>query len=199
MALRNWFHAHRPSPPADKCMGTLRNFPGRHDRKLEFHSDAEPLVAPEVKAMSRNIACPAQDWLQLLEVGLAPDFDLKGQFVPTSCPTFFQFTWPNGLRTHTSASSRVCSGCSKRSLPKPTAIARSLLELLEKFLRVLWLDSSLHRTTCASRKHLEHSKQRLVSDFAIHPAGAAKQTGGALWPRVPWSWGEAQTAHHVPN
>ncbi len=59
-------------------MGGVRNFPGRHDRKLEFHSDAEPLVASEVKAMSRNIACPAQDRLELLEVGLEPDFDLKG-------------------------------------------------------------------------------------------------------------------------
>src|SRR5713101_130238 len=75
-------------------MGSLRNFPGRHDRKLEFHSHAEPLVAPEVKAMSRNIACPARD---RLERRLEPDFDLKGQFVPTSCPTFFQFTWPNGF------------------------------------------------------------------------------------------------------
>jgi hypothetical protein len=28
MALRTFFHAHRPSPPADKCMGTLRNFLG---------------------------------------------------------------------------------------------------------------------------------------------------------------------------
>src|SRR5260370_5665539 len=66
MALRNFFHAHRPSPPVDKCMRALRNSPGRHDRKPKSHSDAEPLVAPEVKAMSRNIACPAQDRLVLL-------------------------------------------------------------------------------------------------------------------------------------
>ncbi len=59
-------------------MSTLRNFLGRHDRKPKFHSQAEPLVAPEVKAMRRNIACPAQDRLELLEVGLEPDFDLKG-------------------------------------------------------------------------------------------------------------------------
>jgi hypothetical protein len=35
-------------------------------------------------------------------------------------------------RAHTGTSC-VCSGCSKRSLPKPTSIARSLCELLEKF------------------------------------------------------------------
>jgi hypothetical protein len=50
------------------------------------------LADPKVKAMSRNIACSAQDRL-----GLEPDFDLKGQFVATNCPTFFQFTWPNGF------------------------------------------------------------------------------------------------------
>ncbi len=77
IALRNFLHTHHPSPPADKCTRSLRNFPGRHDRKPKFHSDVEPLVAPEVKAMSRNIACPAQDRLELLEVGLEPDFDLK--------------------------------------------------------------------------------------------------------------------------
>src|SRR5260370_27759970 len=65
MALRNFFHAHRPSSPADKGMGTLRNFPGRHNRKPKFQSNAEPSVAPEVKAISRNIACPAQDRLEL--------------------------------------------------------------------------------------------------------------------------------------
>jgi len=36
------------------------------------------LVAPEVKATSRNIACSAQDRLELPEARLEPDFDLKG-------------------------------------------------------------------------------------------------------------------------
>lgn len=75
----------------------MRRLPWRHDRKLDFHSFAEPLVNPEVKTASRNIACPSQNRLELLEVGLEPDFYLKGQFVATSCPTFFQFTWPNAL------------------------------------------------------------------------------------------------------
>ncbi len=76
-AFRNFFDTHHPSPPAYKCMGTL--FPGRHNRKSDFHSYTQPLADSEVKAMSRNIACPSQDWLELPEVGLVePDFDLKG-------------------------------------------------------------------------------------------------------------------------
>ncbi len=77
-AFRNFFHADHPSPRADKCMGGLRNYPGRHNRKSKSHSYAEPLADPEVKALRRNIECPAQDRLELLEVGLEPDFDLKG-------------------------------------------------------------------------------------------------------------------------
>jgi hypothetical protein len=73
--LRNFFDAHHPSPPADKCMGAF--FQGRHNRKSDLHSYAEHQADPEVKAMSRNIACPTQDRLELLEVGLEPDFDLK--------------------------------------------------------------------------------------------------------------------------
>jgi hypothetical protein len=55
------------------------------------------LVDPEIEAMSRKIARPTPDRLELLEVGLEPDFDLKGYIVPASCPTFFQFTRPNGF------------------------------------------------------------------------------------------------------
>jgi len=77
IALRNFFHAHHPSAPADKGICTLRN-PRGQDRKPKFRSDAEPMVAPEVKATSRNIARSAQDRLKLREGGLAPDFDLKG-------------------------------------------------------------------------------------------------------------------------
>ena len=76
--LRNLFHAHHPSPPADKCMGGLRNFPGRHNGKSKFHFYTEPSADREVKTLSRNIACPAQDRLELLEVVLEPDFDLQG-------------------------------------------------------------------------------------------------------------------------
>lgn len=48
--------------------------------------------------MSRNIARPSKDWLELPEVGLGePYFDLKVQVVATSCPTFFQFTWLNAF------------------------------------------------------------------------------------------------------
>jgi hypothetical protein len=76
-ALRNFFDARHSSPPADKCMGAF--FPGRHNRKSNFHSYTQPLADPEVKAMSRNIACPSRDWLELPEVGLVePNFDLKG-------------------------------------------------------------------------------------------------------------------------
>jgi hypothetical protein len=75
-ALRNFFHAHHSSPPADECMGGLRTFPGRQDRKSDLHSYAEHLADPEVKAMSRNIKCPSYDWLDL-PAGLEPDFDLK--------------------------------------------------------------------------------------------------------------------------
>ena len=53
---------------------------------------------PEVKAMSRNIARPSKDWLELSEVGLVgPNFDLKVQLVATSRSTFFQFTWLNAF------------------------------------------------------------------------------------------------------
>jgi hypothetical protein len=74
-ASRNFFDARHPSPAAYKCMGTF--FPGRQNRKSDFHSYTQPLADPEVKAMSRNIACPSKDWLELPELGLAPDFDLK--------------------------------------------------------------------------------------------------------------------------
>ena len=93
--FRNSFDARHPSPPADKCTSAF--FPGRHDRKSDFHSYTQPLADSEVNATSRNIACPSKDWLEPLEIGLDPDFDLKGQFVATSCPTFFQFTWPNAF------------------------------------------------------------------------------------------------------
>ncbi len=53
-------------------------FQGGMIENPNFIPTLEPYVAPEVKAMSRNIACPAQDRLELLEVGLEPDFDLKG-------------------------------------------------------------------------------------------------------------------------
>ena len=75
-AFRNFFDTRYPSPPAYKCMGTI--FPGRQNRKSDFHSYTQPLADPEVKAMSRNIACPSKDWLELPELGLEPDFDLKG-------------------------------------------------------------------------------------------------------------------------
>src|SRR5258705_9898948 len=78
-------------------MGRLRIFPGRHNGKSDFHSYAETLADPEVKAKSRNIACPSEDWLELLEVRLDPDFNLKGQSVATTCPTFFHFNRPNML------------------------------------------------------------------------------------------------------
>jgi len=58
-AFRNFFDTRDPSPPADKCMGAP--FPGRHNRKSDFHSYTQPLADPEVKAMSRNIACPSRD------------------------------------------------------------------------------------------------------------------------------------------
>ena len=58
-------------------MGGLRRFPGGHDRKSNFHSYAEPLADLEVKPMSRNIARPSQDRLELFKVGLEPDFDLE--------------------------------------------------------------------------------------------------------------------------
>jgi len=108
-ALRNFFDAHHPSPPADKCMGAF--FPGRHNRKSDFHSYNQPLANPEVKAVSRNIACPSKDWLELPEVGLEPDFDLEGQFVATSCPTFSQFSWPNGF-------TNSCQPLTLRSQPR---------------------------------------------------------------------------------
>ena len=75
-AFRHFFDTRHPSPPAYKSMGTL--FPRRHNRKSDFHSYIHSLADAEVKAMSRNIACPAQDRLELLEVGLEPNFDLKG-------------------------------------------------------------------------------------------------------------------------
>jgi hypothetical protein len=75
-AFRNFFDTRHPSPPADKCMGA--SFPGRHNRKSDFHSYTQRLGAPEVKAMSRNIACPSKDSLELPEVRMEPDFDLKG-------------------------------------------------------------------------------------------------------------------------
>ena len=73
--IRNVFDAHHPSSPADKCVGGI--FPGRHDRKSDFHPYNQPLTDPEVKAVSRNIACPSKDWLGVLGL-VEPDFDLKG-------------------------------------------------------------------------------------------------------------------------
>jgi hypothetical protein len=60
------------------ALTSLRNVPGRHNRKSDFHSYAETLADPEVKTKSGNIACPSQDWLEFLGVRLDPDFDLKG-------------------------------------------------------------------------------------------------------------------------
>jgi hypothetical protein len=96
-AHRNFFDACHPSSPSDKFMCGF--FPGRHYRKSDFHSYTQlRRTDPEVKAMSRNIARPSQDWLELPEVGLGePNFDLKVQVVATSCPTFFQFTWLNAF------------------------------------------------------------------------------------------------------
>ena len=74
-AFRNFFDTRHPSPSADKCTGA--SFPGRHNRKSDFHSYTHSLVDPEVKAARRNIACPSKDWLELPEVGIEPDFDLK--------------------------------------------------------------------------------------------------------------------------
>ncbi len=145
-------------------MGSLRNFPGRHDRKRKFHSDAEPLVAPEVKAMSGNIAYPAQDRLELLEVGLEPDFDLKVQFVPASCPTFFQFTWPSGSTN----SHQLLPLCVQRLFEALAAETRLAREVSSAFSRAT---HQLHPTTCAPQKRREHSKQRLVAGFASHPIG----------------------------
>ena len=72
--LRNFFYAHHSSLAADKCIGS---FPWRHDRKANFHPYAEPPAAPEVKTVSRNITCRSQNRLELLEVGLEPDFNRK--------------------------------------------------------------------------------------------------------------------------
>ena len=72
--LRNFLYAHHSSLAADKCIGS---FPWRHDRKPNFHPYAEPPAAPEVKAVSRNITCRSQNRMELLEVGLEPDFNLK--------------------------------------------------------------------------------------------------------------------------
>ena len=73
--LRKFFDAYHFSPPPDKWK---RNLPWGHDRKFNFHANAEPLVNPEVKAATRNISCPSQDRLELLEVSLGPDFNLEG-------------------------------------------------------------------------------------------------------------------------
>jgi len=89
-ARRDFFDARHPSPSADKSMGAF--FPGRHYRKFDFHPHTQLLADSEINAKSRNIACPSKDWLEPPEIGLGPDFDLKDQFIATSCPTFLQFT-----------------------------------------------------------------------------------------------------------
>src|SRR5258707_952563 len=62
-AVPNFFHAHNPGPPADKCTGGLSEFPGRHNRKSKFLPCAKPLADPKIEAMRRNIACHARDRL----------------------------------------------------------------------------------------------------------------------------------------
>jgi hypothetical protein len=73
--FRNFFDTNYSSLPADKCM---RRLPRRLYRKLNSHSYADALADPEVKTVSRNIACPSQDRLGLFDVGLESDFNLKG-------------------------------------------------------------------------------------------------------------------------
>ena len=73
--FRSFLDMHYSSPPADKCMCS---FPWGHDPKPNFLSYTKPPADPEVKTVSRNIACPPQNRMELLEVGLKPDFNLKG-------------------------------------------------------------------------------------------------------------------------
>jgi hypothetical protein len=74
-AFRSFFDTCHTGSPADECMGA--SFPGGHNRKSDFRSYTQPLANPEVKAASRNIACPSKDWLEFPESEIEPDFDRK--------------------------------------------------------------------------------------------------------------------------
>src|ERR1700732_3874658 len=53
-AVPNFFYAHNPGPPADKCTGGLSEFPGRDNRKSKFLPCAKPFADPKIEAMRRN-------------------------------------------------------------------------------------------------------------------------------------------------
>src|SRR6266403_6040211 len=100
------------------------------DRKSDFHPYNQPRADPEVKAVSRNIACPSKDWLEVLGP-VEPDFDLNGYcnddlpevlaiyyalFSPLRCEPHGdrQVLWSNQRRL----TMRVDPTCSRGALPR---------------------------------------------------------------------------------
>jgi len=129
--------------------------------------------------MRRNIACPAQD-----QLGLEPDFDLKGQFVATNCPTFFQLSGRMGSRTHISplSSSALARRRGSRKIGEPACKGHSLLASTQKLDRptamtscVRWSNttyspgdssiSSSMRIFADSRSSAASNQQKLPSGF----------------------------------